>query len=84
MSVVQFPPERMRLVREVSVQISKYPQDDGRDLFSVEVLYPDGTWDHVRHAWSREKAEEMALEEADARDARLLAVSMWPGRSALA
>lgn len=84
MNVVQFPPEHMGAPRGLAVQVSRYPQEDGRDLFCIELLHPDGTWDHLSHAWAREEAQKAAGDVAEEKGAQLLAVSLWPGRSALA
>lgn len=78
-----FPTDRS-IVERVSVQVSEYSERNGGSdngtWFIVEVLFPDG-----KHVWSSyhrsvEDARRAAENEAAARSADLLTVSMWPNR----
>lgn len=76
--VIQFPQGKVQGTR---IQVSKYPQDDGRSLYCVEILFPDGKWDQLHNTRSRDAARELAEQEASARGVIVLPDSLWPGRS---
>lgn len=76
--VIDFPGGR---VRQTSVQVSYYPQDDGSKLFCAEVLFCDGTYDHIGHTRDLAEAWKLAGKESIERRAVLLPESQWPGCS---
>ena len=70
-------------VAKVSVQVSEYSERNGGydngALFAVEVLFPDGKWVVMGYHKVLSAARQHAREEAEARAADLLSVSLWPG-----
>jgi len=70
-------------VRDVCIQVSRYPQDDGTGLYAVEILYPDGTWKGLHHSTDVGRAWKLAGREAGDRRVTLLPDSIWPNRSSL-
>lgn len=71
-------------VQRVSVQVSKYSEENGGSncgtLFLVEVLFPDGKWEVISRHKDLEEAQQAARREAETRDAVVLAQSFWPNR----
>lgn len=65
-----------------NVQLSAYPQDDGSQLYCVEVLFDDGTWDIAHHTLEKATGWKLAGKEAVDRKVGLLPVSSFPGRAA--
>ena len=70
-------------VGRISIQVSYYPQDDGSKLFCVEMLFPDGTWDHIGHSRDMAEAWKLAGQISIDQAALLLPESRWPSRSHL-
>lgn len=71
-------------VQRVSVQVSKYSEENGGSnlgtLFLVEVLFPDGKWEVISRHKDLAEAQKAARVEAEVRDAVVLAQSFWPNR----
>lgn len=77
-TIHQFPSGRAA----TNVQLSAYPQDDGSQLYCIEVLFDDDTRD--RTGLTRSLAEGWLLAGKEAIDRRvpLLPTSTFPGRAA--
>lgn len=71
------------VVDRETIQVSRYAQPDGTDLFCIEILHRDGTWDRLDHSRDRAHAWKRAGQIANQRGAPLLPDSIWPGRSSL-
>jgi hypothetical protein len=68
-------------VDRTTLQVSRYPQDDGSALYMLEILYRDGTWDSLGHSRDLATIWKMAGKEAGDRRVPLLPESIWPNRS---
>lgn len=71
-------------ISRVSVQVSEYSERNGGadrgTLYAVEVLFPDGKWSNMGYYRDLAEARRAASEEANARGAELLEISIWPTR----
>jgi hypothetical protein len=65
-----------------AVQLSAYKQDDGRDIYAVETLHSDDTWDIVATTGDKADAWLLAGDAANGLGVPLLPVSSFPGRAA--
>lgn len=65
-----------------SVQLSAYPQEGGSNLYAVEVLNSDDTWDIVATTKDKGDGWLMAGSKAVQLGVPLLPVSTFPGRAA--
>lgn len=77
-NVIDFRPES----NATSVQLSAYPQEDGSQLYCVEVLFADGTWDRTAHTKDGAEGWKLAAQEAFDWKVPLLPTSSFPGRAA--
>lgn len=80
--IIKLFPTANSVVDRVSVQVSKYSEENGGSnsgtLYIVEVVFPDGQWIQSSHHRVLEAAQRAAREEATARGAELLTHSLWP------
>lgn len=84
MTVVEIMPHSRTCVSRVSVQVSEYSVanggNDSETLYTVEVLFPDGTWKIDSHHRNLGDAWIEAACVANDRGALLLPQSLWPSR----
>lgn len=65
-----------------AVQLSKYQQEDGSDLYVIEALNADDTWDILSTAENKADGWMLAGKAAADLGVSLLPVSTFPGRAA--
>lgn len=86
MNIVSIPRSPLSCVSRVSVHVSEYSvQNGGSDrqtgtIYTVETLFPDGTWLIAGHYRALAVAKIAARQVAEDRNAELLPDSIWPNR----
>lgn len=85
-TIIDFPKSVLSCVSQVSVQVSKYSEENGGSdhetgtVYAVETLFPDGTWVNEGYYRLLAGADVKAQGVAIARGAVLLPESIWPNR----
>ena len=84
--ITEIPLNPLSCVSRVSVQVSKYSEENGGSdrstgtLFAVETVFPDGTWKNEGYFRILAVAKAKARQVSEKRGAVVLVDSMWPNR----